>query len=111
MGPISPVCAPTRATFLLTELWDAVENLLPKEPLLLSEVKAGQKQCGAAGEQGLQQPGCRADGGSSRKGETLQGAQVLQHCSPLTAGTGRAAAQLTPPSPPLRQGGGLAKQE
>lgn len=26
------------------ELWDAVENLLAKEPLLLSEVKADQKQ-------------------------------------------------------------------
>lgn len=63
-----------------------MENLLSKEPLVLSEVKAGQKK----GVE-LQGSGCWSSLGaelmecSPGRGETLEGAQVLQHCSPLLA--------------------------
>lgn len=78
-----------------------MENLLSKGLLFLSEVKAGQKQ----GVE-LQGRGCWSSLGaelvecSSRREETLGGAQALQHCRPVL---GRAAAQLTPPSSPPRQ--------
>lgn len=61
-------------------------KICSKEPLFLSEVKAGQKQgVGLKGSRFCSSLGAELMEGSSRKGETLQGAQVLQHCSPLLA--------------------------
>lgn len=79
------------------ELWDAVENLLSKRLFLLSEVKAGQKQgVELQGSRSWSSLGAELMQGSSRRGETLGGAQVWQP----SAGTGRAAAQPTPLSSP-----------
>lgn len=68
------------------ELRDAVENLLSKEALPLSEVQAGQKQgVELQGSRCWSSLGAELTEGSSRRGRTLEGAQVWQHCSPLLA--------------------------